>query len=136
MQRTKEQDRVYQLNRYHTRRRFMFEHLGGCCVYCGGRKDLQIDHIENLPDKIPLGKLWGIALERLLEELTRCQLLCRECHDQKSIVERGQTPGLKHGTLNGYKRYACRCTACIEVTRRKGREYSRRYRRKKKDKVR
>lgn len=128
--RAKEKDREYQLSRYHERRKFMIEHLGGKCSFCGSEENLQVDHVDNLPDKIPLGKLWGIAFDRLLDELTRCQLLCKSCHDDKSVNECGHGRGLVHGTLNGYKRYGCRCEECVKLYREKSREYMRKHRSK------
>ena len=133
--RTKEHDRTYQLARYHKRRRFMVKHLGEKCVKCGSVEDLEIDHIENLHDKIPISKFWGIALDRLLVELEGCQLLCGGCHTEKSVKERGHRRGFRHGTLYCYKRGGCRCDLCVGVNGKKSREYMKRYRDKLKNKV-
>lgn len=115
----------YHLLRYHNRRKFMFEYLGNKCAICGSTENLEIDHTDNLPDKIPLSKLWGISYDRLINELQKCQVLCKSCHTEKSISERGHNPGGKHGTPYYYKRYKCRCDLCVEANRKYAREYKR-----------
>ena len=61
--------------------------LGGECIQCGSEELLEFDHIN--PDE----KLFNIAdglarrWESILEEIEKCQLLCRECHIGKSAVQ-------------------------------------------------
>jgi 5-methylcytosine-specific restriction endonuclease McrA len=52
-------------------RRAVFERDGGCCVECGGRFDLQYDHI------LPVAHGGATTLENL-------QLLCADCNRGKS----------------------------------------------------
>lgn len=133
--RIKEKDKMYQLSRYHQRRAFILNHLGGCCAECGSEEDLEIDHVDNKSTKIQISKNWSMAKSKLLKELQDCQLLCGKCHDEKSIQERGHTPGFTHGTYYAYRHGCCRCEECKEVGRKKGREYRRRYRQKQKEKA-
>jgi hypothetical protein len=121
-QRTKEQDRVYQLSRYRRVRAWMFAFLGGVCAQCSSKKCLQIDHIDNKKGKLSLAKCWGWPRVRLIEELRECQLLCKVCHDTKSIGERGHQRA-QHGTYTMYRHYCCRCVACVDA----GRAYMRQY---------
>lgn len=84
--------------------------MGGKCAKCGETSDLQFDHID------PSSKSFTITSEMwwrkdLASEISKCQLLCRSCHELKSIVERGNSVALgTHGTLSSY-RY-CRCEVC------------------------
>lgn len=60
---------------------------GGRCVVCGSVDKLEFDHID------PSTKLFDISggatrkMEVLLEEVDKCQLLCRGCHIEKSSNE-------------------------------------------------
>ncbi len=52
------------------------------CVGCGGRDELQIDHKDS-GAKVT-HRVWSWSEERRAVELVKCQVLCRECHDEKS----------------------------------------------------
>lgn len=102
--------RGYAMNRYYARKEELVCRLGGKCVKCGKTNDLQFDHID------PSSKSFTITSEvwwrkDLDSEIAKCQLLCRSCHELKSILERGNKVAVgTHGTLSSY-RY-CRCDVC------------------------
>ena len=117
----------YMLRRYHQRRAAALEKLGGKCSVCGTQGNLEIDHIDADEKEIALNKMWSIAEERFLKELAKCQLLCKQHHEEKSIVDRGtQRAKGTHGTVSSY-RY-CKCDLCREAWNKHSREYRRKRR--------
>jgi hypothetical protein len=88
---------VAQANR--RRRRFaeMLTYLGGICVHCGitnsealefTEERLQFDHIVPRDKSFEISKFWSYSWGRIVGELDKCQLLCRECHKEKSLADR------------------------------------------------
>ena len=90
-------------------RQYFFDYLGGKCECCGTTENLEFDHIDPnnkkfcisayIPDTPP-----GYPYtELVLEEVDKCQLLCKSCHkkktytlDKESILEkRAQTKAKK-----------------------------------------
>ena len=104
--------RVYMLNRYHTRRAQIIDMLGGQCARCGSRDELEIDHIDAKQKGFSIGsRLSSAPMSEILAEVAKCQLLCKECHKKKSVLDCGKKPAA-HGTLNMYQYHECRCEAC------------------------
>lgn len=115
--------RSYVLDRYKTLREAAIEKYGGCCVECSSMDRLEFDHIDPKTKEFSIGKLWSLSQDKIDKELQKCQLLCKGCHDKKSILERGQkiAKGF-HGTRSSY-RY-CKCAACKAAQS----EYMKKYR--------
>ena len=104
MTRQLEEDRVYQLERYHQRMKEMREYLGNVCVECGTDINLEIHH-KNPEDKsFDLSKSWGIPWDKLIAELDKCELRCEDHHTEIHAP--------KHGTISSYRHRRCRCDAC------------------------
>lgn len=80
------------------------------CVECGSVKKLELDHID--PSTKIDHKIWSWAEKRRKEEIAKCQVLCRICHIEKTIIEK--TVPIVHNTLCGYKN-GCRCILCKEA---------------------
>ena len=65
----------------------LLESKGGCCEKCSSTKKLEFDHID------PSTKLFDVSagllrkMSSLWAEVEKCQLLCRECHIEKSASE-------------------------------------------------
>lgn len=104
---------------YYARRKAEYvELLGGQCNSCGASENLQFDH-RNPEDKaFSISKLMNYSKASVLEELERCQLLCANCHLEKS-KEEGSLGGephnkgkWKHGTTTSYMAKGCRCDEC------------------------
>jgi 5-methylcytosine-specific restriction endonuclease McrA len=69
-----------------TARRLKFiELLGGKCQNCGTTKNLQFDHLEPKDKTLTISKRIDLSDVNLLEEVEKCQLLCRPCHHQKTL---------------------------------------------------
>ena len=76
----------------------LLEHLGGKCVGCGATENLQFDHIDRTKKSFTIGKCMGYALEKLIEEADKCQLLCKECRQYKTTINHDM-----HMMAEGYK---------------------------------
>jgi len=76
----------YNLKRYHARMAEAIEILGGVCTICGSSENLQLDHIDPDTKSYSLGKLWSVSLDSFLNELTKCQVLCDDCHKAKTLT--------------------------------------------------
>lgn len=101
--------RKYMLDRYRKQRLRVIHVLGGKCVKCGSKKNLEIDHKNRRTKSKNVGKAWNH--KDIIDEIEKCQLLCKSCHTLKSIRERGMSVAKgKHGTVSSYK--YCRCDKC------------------------
>lgn len=105
---TGEAKREYQRNWIRRRRDAFFR--GKSCAKCGSTQNLELDHID--PTKKVDHKIWSWAEHRRLIEIAKCQILCQDCHKEKTSTEQITDP--EHGTLARYKtkRYKCRCGLC------------------------
>ena len=105
---TGEQKREYQRKWMLARREKAIEYLGGCCVTCGNVEELEFDHVVRELKVHNISQIMSRKWELLQEELDKCQLLCVECHMEKTIREMNRSP---HGTHNRYT-CGCRCSDC------------------------
>jgi hypothetical protein len=92
----------------HRRRTKLIELLGGRCIRCGTTDDLEFDHIDPSTKRFAICSDLTRAWSELLEELAKCQLLCRPCHIDKGAED---WPPVAHG-LYMYEYYRCRCEVC------------------------
>lgn len=99
------------IKRYHERRKIALELLGSKCAKCGSVEKLEIDHIDRSQKKYSTERAFSLSYDKFLAEIKKCQLLCKKCHTDKSIVDAGYNKGKgNHGTKSSY-RY-CRCDDC------------------------
>jgi len=97
-----------------------YAYLGGFCVKCGLKTKLHIHHKDPSQKSFTVTeRLHGMAWEKLIEELDKCELLCVVCHKKEHEA--------KCGTIGRY-RQGCRCNQCKEALK----VYMRDYRKKKK----
>lgn len=75
---------AYMKTRYQQRRELAHSILGRACANCGSLDNLEIDHIKWEDKAFKMNKLWNCAYATFLEELNKCQILCRSCHIEKS----------------------------------------------------
>lgn len=85
---SKEKRRNYNLEYYHKRRKLLINQLGGKCVNCGSTENLQFDHIDPASKEIKLTACLTQNIDRIQNEISKCQLLCRKCHIIKTKTER------------------------------------------------
>lgn len=94
----------YMLNRYHKRREDALSALGARCSECSRENNLQIDHIDPKKKSFSIAKMWGVSEKRFWEEINKCQLLCEECHERKTLRDLGRGSAKNtHGTLSSYR---------------------------------
>lgn len=89
--------------------------LGGECARCHTTHRLEFDHIVPETKTVNVTVLFTGGWERIMTELYKCQLLCHDCHVDKTREGRVGLPGgrkgkITHGT-SGY-RTGCRCGVC------------------------
>jgi hypothetical protein len=100
--------------RKHARRARLIEMLGGVFVRCGTTEDLVFDHVDPSTKRFTIGGNLDRWWADLLEESSRCQLLCQEpCHREKGTEDRPESP---HGTIYRYSDLGCRCAECRAAT--------------------
>ena len=108
---TNEYMRIYILKRYRDRKHTALLKLGNKCLKCGSTEKLEFDHIKRDTKSFTIAKLWSISEIRFWEEIEKCQLLCRPCHNKKTLKELGfKVAKGNHGTISTY-RY-CKCNLC------------------------
>jgi len=64
-------------------KKFAVDHLGGKCTRCGYNKciaALEFHHRDPKEKEFGIGSGNTMALEKLLIELNKCELLCANCH--------------------------------------------------------
>ncbi len=117
--------REYMLRRYHQRRERILAELGRKCARCGSEEDIEIDHVDRSKKGFSIGiRLSGVSAKKLVSEISKCQLLCRPCHQNKSIKDLGlKVAKGNHGTISSYRYCKCeKCRAAVRKYRRKLRE--------------
>ena len=67
--------------------------MGGKCVKCGTTENLEIDHINPEDKTLRTSSMWSRKHDTIMEELSKCQLLCCDCHKEKTREEKDRTKG-------------------------------------------
>lgn len=106
----------YMKRRYHQRRADAIAALGGICVRCGTTERLELDHIDRATKRFDVAHCWSVSADRYAAEVSKCQVLCHDCHKDKSAAERSVEHG---GGISGKRN--CKCEPC----RARKREYMR-----------
>ena len=119
-----EYHRQYNKYLYNERVKLAKELLGNKCNFCGNIENLQIDHIIPIEKEYDIHYATRLSLNKFLEELKKCQLLCNKCHGFKTQVQSGKV--INHGSGLSGKRN-CKCELC----KNKKREYMKSYMRNK-----
>lgn len=84
---------AYQREWMRQRRATYFE--GKVCTHCGSGGELELDHID--PFTKVSHNIWSWKESRRLEELAKCQVLCKPCHKAKT-----QKDGSRHKQVRNY----------------------------------
>ena len=120
---TNEYMKQYMKNRRILRRDKLIEMSGSKCARCGNRSNLEFNHKDR---KTKLFDLSGSALDKswskILEELEKCELLCKCCHGKYTATQyetkeitvwNAEVHGeYVHGTMRTYNELNCRCSEC------------------------
>lgn len=89
------------------RRLDWIEENGPCS--CGSTENLEVDHVDPSKKELEPSHIWTRRKEVQEKELAKCQVLCYECHNQKTIAERSTAT---HGMQSMYSKKKCRCVEC------------------------
>jgi 5-methylcytosine-specific restriction endonuclease McrA len=117
-----EAKRQYQKEWTRKRRKKWFD-ANGPCVKCGSWFELEADHIDPSTKLMNPGALWNLSDKNpvRIAELAKLQVLCSDCHMEKTIEESSLDP--IHGTyITGYGR-GCRCADCTSTVAKYWQEY-------------
>lgn len=106
---------------WRNKRRAMWIAQNGPCKSCGSMYKLEIDHIDRDTKDFKASSLWNRRAEVRMRELAKCQVLCYDCHKDKSIKE--SSIAEYHGTGAGWSNRKCRCDLCREYHRNAVAEY-------------
>lgn len=103
--------REYVAKRYKRLRSEWIEKLGGRCAACGSKSSLEFDHIDASQKRYSIAKILSThSKQKVEEEMAKCQLLCTDCHMEKSLRE-DDILNVEHGGgLSGKKN--CPCDLC------------------------
>lgn len=108
----KEYDRV----KYHEyRKRNMLFLTNGKepeCATCGSKESLEFDHIDPEDKRFHLNQRKSLKKEDYLEELGKCQILCKTCHEKKTSSENIR---FSHGSMRAFQKYKCKCQVCEDA---------------------
>jgi 5-methylcytosine-specific restriction endonuclease McrA len=113
------------LDKYYIKKQMFIELLGGKCISCGEKNNLEFDHINKKDKKYTITNIISYKDETILEELKKCQLLCKSCHKEKTYIDNGKS---EHGKLSMYRHHKCRCDKCrniYNISRKKWRKTAR-----------
>jgi hypothetical protein len=64
----------------------LIDMLGGKCCGCGATENLQFDHLDRTTKSFNISTSLASKIEKLEEEAKKCQLLCQECHQVKTLI--------------------------------------------------
>ncbi len=72
---------------YIKRRRQVLEKMGGECIRCGTKDNLEIDHVDPKLKSFSISEFITHSWKKIEPELSKCQLLCVDCHKRKSLTD-------------------------------------------------
>lgn len=120
--------KTYMANRRKTRRLKLMEIAGSVCVECGTTEKLEFNHKSRADKSFELsGAALDKAWTKLLDELDKCEVVCKTCHDLKTKKQWRDGEILPwnkdlhgeyfHGTARMYHEQQCRCDRCKTAKR-------------------
>ena len=117
--------RQYMANRYHKKRQEVIDRLGGRCVRCGTREGkFHLDHKNKSKKTMRASDLHSVNDHRFENEIKNLQILCEDCHKAKTHDAWDySTPRPTHPSYWYYRKYGCRCQACIDAYKEKQKEW-------------
>lgn len=117
--------REYMKNRYHSKRKAIYDHLGGKCSRCGDKKGpFHLDHKDKRKKTMRASDLHSVNDQKFKDEIKNLQLLCEKCHRDKTKESWDySTPKPRHGTYWMYRKHGCRCKKCTKAYKEKQKEW-------------
>jgi len=119
--------REYMKNRYRNKRQEIIDRLGGKCSRCGSKDGtFHLDHIDKKKKTMRAADMHSVNDKKFEEEIKNLQILCKNCHHIKSREAwdySDRTPRSTHGSYWHYRRYNCRCPACVKAYKKKQKEW-------------
>lgn len=117
--------RQYMADRYHSKRQEIIDRLGGKCARCQSNKGpWHLDHKDKRKKTMRASDLHSVNDQRFQQEIKNLQLLCEECHRDKTKESWDySTPKPRHGTYWYFRRYGCRCQRCSKAYKDKQKEW-------------
>jgi len=117
--------REYMKNQYHSTRNKIIERLGGKCAKCGkSDSTFHFDHIDKKKKTMRAADLHSVNDEKFESEIKNLQLLCPECHKEKTKEAWDYAlPKPKHGSYWRYRKYQCGCPKCVKAYKEKQKEW-------------
>jgi 5-methylcytosine-specific restriction endonuclease McrA len=82
-------------DRYHRLRSEFIESQGSRCAICHGTENLEIDHVDPTTKKHRVCNLWNRREEVRTAELAKCQVICNQCHKDKTLTGHDKREGKK-----------------------------------------
>lgn len=115
MPRNKEKWNTYIKERYKKvyveRKELYLTKLGGRCVVCGSIDNLEFDHIDASTKSFTFTtKIASLSISKLDAEAKKLQLLCNNCHKEKTAAS-SDDGSVEHGGGTSGKRN-CPCAPC------------------------
>ena len=92
------------------RRQDWIDSQGGHCVKCGSTDELEVDHIYQEEKSREVSSLWVLKESTRMDELKKCQVLCHDCHLEKTVAEKDP---MRHGTWYSAYFKKCKCEDCL-----------------------
>lgn len=128
----------YMRGRRAARRKELIKLKGERCARCGSAYELEFNHLDRSDKSFTLsGKGLDKSWDKILAELDKCELLCREHHLEYTrqqhktgeIVPWNSKKDIpyEHGTTRTYMEIKCRCVDCVyarKLNRKKELSYS------------
>ena len=117
--------REYMAKRYHDTRQKVVDRLGGKCSRCSTTKGpWHFDHKDKSKKTMRAADLHSVNDAKFEEEVKGLQLLCADCHKQKTHEAWDYSaPKPPHGSYWRYRKYNCRCPKCTEAYKEKQKEW-------------
>ncbi len=94
--------------------------LGGKCVQCGSTKYLQVHHKDPSKKKYNIDYATRLSLDKFLEELKKCELLC-DSHHSRETHRHNKTMSEHGGGISDKKN--CKCILCKNKKKQYMKEY-------------
>ncbi len=77
----------YMKKRWKKRREKAVDFLGGKCVKCSTKENLEFDHIERHTKIMSIAEACSASEKIFWVEVQKCQLLCTSCHIEKCRID-------------------------------------------------